>query len=111
MAHFFVDIHSCGDTSEVLAKYLLSKGIETSYKWGMFKGRSHAWLTCGNYIIDINADQFEEISNSVIVTADDTWYSKFENNSSKIEVFKDFNNNNHARLNNLYLNILNRIKS
>lgn len=35
----------CGNIAELLAKYLLSKGIETVYVWGKDKTeQSHAWL-------------------------------------------------------------------
>ena len=34
----------CGDTSCLLAEYLVSKGIPTLYVWGDYEGQTHAWL-------------------------------------------------------------------
>jgi len=99
----------CGDTSDLLAKYLLSKGIETSYAWGIYNGHSHGWLVYQNYIIDITADQFDEIKEKVVVTTDPTWYLKFKNTTKKIEAFVDFNTFNHERLSLIYETILSKI--
>ena len=55
----------CGDTSDLLAQYLLDKGIKTDYVCGTYwgkpdgNGQSHAWLMVDKYIIiDITGDQF-----------------------------------------------------
>lgn len=72
----------CGDTSELLAQYLKTKGIKTLYVWGQDPRGSHAWLVVEDelvnghmldhhildgaeyvqdgLIIDITADQFGE---------------------------------------------------
>lgn len=34
----------CGDTCYLLASFLLSRGIETIYVCGTYRGQSHAWL-------------------------------------------------------------------
>ena len=47
----------CGDTSDLLAQYLLDKGIKTDYVCGTYwgkpdgNGQSHAWLMVDKYII------------------------------------------------------------
>ena len=38
------------------------------------KQRSHAWLGRGTLVIDITADQFPDVSESVIVTLDSPWH-------------------------------------
>ena len=55
----------CGDTSDLLAQYLLDKGIKTDYVCGMYWGKTdgngqfHAWLMVDKcIIIDITGDQF-----------------------------------------------------
>ena len=55
----------CGDTSDLLAQYLLDKGIKTDYVCGTYwgkpdgNGQSHAWLMVDKHIIiDITGDQF-----------------------------------------------------
>jgi len=99
----------CGDASDLLAKYLLSKGIETSYDWGMYNGQSHGWLVYHNYLIDITADQFDEINEKVVVTNDATWYLKFRNPTKKLRTFEDFNIFNYERLNEIYEAIMRKI--
>lgn len=56
----------CGDTSDLLAHYLLQNGIQTDYVCGNYYGdpeggwQSHAWLELKNgIIIDITGDQFK----------------------------------------------------
>ena len=76
---------SCGDASLLLAKYL------QNMKCGMFDFvcgeisendehgfQTHAWLQRNDLIIDITADQFEEIESSVIITRNRSWYERFE---------------------------------
>ncbi|MNW28301.1 hypothetical protein D3C74_51230 [compost metagenome] len=43
----------CGDTSDLLAKYLLANGIKAEYVWGMWGDKSHAWLEINGYIITL----------------------------------------------------------
>ena len=56
----------CGDTSDLLAHYLLEHGIKTNYICGNYrnggieKWQSHAWLeTIDGTVIDITGDQFK----------------------------------------------------
>lgn len=56
----------CGDTSDLLAQFLLEKNIRTYYVCGTYRSgkfeniQSHAWLiTDSNIIIDITSDQFK----------------------------------------------------
>ena len=73
---------SCGDTAPLLGHYLTSLGLgEFDYVLGE-RGRygpetteqSHAWLQQGMAIVDITADQFEEIEDEVIVLEDSDWH-------------------------------------
>jgi hypothetical protein len=41
-------------------------------------GLYHAWLRQGSVIADIAADQFEEISEKVIVPVDSVWHESFD---------------------------------
>jgi hypothetical protein len=43
--------------------------------------RSHFWLEHDGLIIDISADQYPEIEQSVMVTADHSWHDGFTNQS------------------------------
>ena len=81
----------CGDTSDLLAQYLLDKGIKTDYVCGTYwdredeNGQSHAWLTVGKHIIiDITGDQFSgrptffNYDKSVYVSEEDDFHRLFE---------------------------------
>ena len=57
----------CGDTSDMLAQYLLDNGIKTDYVCGMYWGKTdgnvqtHAWLMVDkSIIVDITGDQFSD---------------------------------------------------
>ncbi len=71
---------ACGDTCEVLAEIL--KELEYGsfrYVAGRRKnGNSHAWLEQRGLIIDITADQFDEITESIYVGPSNSWYQQFE---------------------------------
>lgn len=56
----------CGDATDLIGLYLLQvHGIESEYVCGecLINNlyQSHAWLLCQGYIIDITADQFNDI--------------------------------------------------
>ena len=59
----------CGDTSDLLAEFLLKYGIRTEYVCGTYRDgtfenmQSHAWLLIDKHIIvDITGDQFRNNS-------------------------------------------------
>jgi hypothetical protein len=74
----------CGDTSLVLGQVLDDAGIRGfMYVCGnRYKGdgspSSHAWLQNGEWIVDITADQFPEVDESVIVTNKSEWHGLWE---------------------------------
>jgi hypothetical protein len=71
---------ACGDTCEVLAEILKELGHGSfQYIAGRREsGNSHAWLECNSTIIDITADQFDEISDPVYIGPSNPWYQSFE---------------------------------
>lgn len=71
---------ACGDTCEVLAELLGELGYGSfDYVVGCREnGNSHAWLERNSEIIDITADQFDEISDSVYIGPPNAWYQLFE---------------------------------
>lgn len=71
---------ACGDTCEILAEILKELGHGSfQYIAGRREnGNSHAWLECNSTIIDITADQFDEISDSVYIGPSNSWYKSFE---------------------------------
>ncbi|MGL5331147.1 MAG: hypothetical protein ACRDD7_17925 [Peptostreptococcaceae bacterium] len=75
----------CGDTSDLLAQFLLENQIRTYYVYGMYRGQSHAWLLTDNKtIIDITGDQFKDNSDflnydkSVYVGTEDDLHRLFK---------------------------------
>ncbi|NFL88076.1 hypothetical protein FDB24_16380 [Clostridium botulinum] len=68
----------CGDTSELLSKYLMENGIVVEYVNGVHNIQWHAWIEYRGYVIDVTADQFPDISDKVVITTDKQWHSKFK---------------------------------
>jgi hypothetical protein len=75
---------ACGEASLLLGIYLQENGIRNvEYVWGAAGVRSHAWLEVDGTIIDITADGFEDVDDSVLVTTDSSWHSRFEEQSRR----------------------------
>jgi hypothetical protein len=74
---------ACGDTSLVLGQVLDDHGIRgfeyvCGYKYKADgTTSSHAWLQKGLWIADISADQFPEVLDAVIVSADSAWHTEW----------------------------------
>ena len=69
----------CGDTALLLGKYLHEKGFGIPYYVSGWMGKkSHAWLELDGLIIDITADQFENISETVIVVRESDFHEEFK---------------------------------
>lgn len=68
----------CLDTSLMLAKYFHAKGFGISeLVSGCRENKSHAWLELDGLIIDITADQFDEVSEKIIVTKESEFHDSF----------------------------------
>lgn len=71
---------SCGDASVLLGEYLYQTGHG---QWDYVAGErepdlhSHAWLEQDGLIVDITADQFNDVDQPVIVTSDRSWHQQF----------------------------------
>lgn len=101
---------SCGDVTDLLGTYLQEKhGFEFDYvvgescrpeeQGGWF---SHAWLQCDSLIIDITADQFPDVSESVIITRDSAWHRTFERRRLRVADFRRGGSCEMAELRKLY---------
>jgi hypothetical protein len=84
-SHF--PVGCCGDTSNLLASYLFEKtGVVAEYCSGLYGGKdkeiySHAWLKVNGLIIDITADQFQDMGyplQAVYVGPPTSWYQSFQ---------------------------------
>ena len=75
---------SCGDTCLILGKYLkeLKLGDFKYVSGTIYKDNynyyTHAWLKQSQIIVDITADQFNDIQQKVIVTTNSSWHRKFD---------------------------------
>lgn len=106
---------SCGDTAELLARYLSMKKLGGfTYVWGQ-KGcqdddtfHTHAWLRRGGVIIDITADQFGG-QPPVIVTTDSTWHDSFEIMGQRSSDFDGRTEDMANRLAQIFARIVSRI--
>ncbi|NKC59074.1 hypothetical protein HED34_03745 [Vagococcus fluvialis] len=80
----------CGDTSFLLAQYLLKNNIKSYYAWGFFNNdeieelQSHAWLLLDNKktIVDITGDQF--MNDELFYNYDKSIYIGEEDNFHKL---------------------------
>lgn len=75
---------ACGDTSLILGQVLHDAGIKgfeyvcgNKYSDDGARCSSHAWLKNGELIVDITADQFPAVRESVIVTNRSEWHQQW----------------------------------
>ncbi|MDQ5827717.1 MAG: hypothetical protein M3441_26545 [Chloroflexota bacterium] len=107
---------SCGDAALLLGRYLQDCGLGPfNYVCGSIReegGRdfhSHAWLQRGDIIVDITADQFDEISEPVIVTRDHSWHDRFDGKVRNIADYKIYDANTKSVLSAVYRNVVTHI--
>ncbi len=82
---------ACGDTSLLIGSYLIDLGYSNiEYVVGLNGEQSHAWLECGDIIIDITADQFGSHINPIIVTRDRTWHNLFKDQKREPGDFREY---------------------
>lgn len=69
----------CADASLILAKFLEQKGFGIcKYVRGQKGIPTHAWLENEGFIIDITADQFDEIDEMVIVSKNSEFHLEYD---------------------------------
>ena len=106
---------ACGDTSLLLGFYLKQQGAGAwDYVSGMRgegDGRhSHAWIKQGDIIIDITADQFDEIEAPVIVTNASPWHDSFDTEILHEADFHVYDQATIIMLSSAYANILDTLE-
>lgn len=100
----------CGDASDLLSVYLYNNGISATTVSGEDGIQTHSWLEYCDIIIDITADQFEDIYEAIIVSKRSDWHQKFKNRR-EYKLCGDFNHlgPQSNRLNSLYDEIHNEM--
>lgn len=71
---------ACGYASSLLGEYFFALGLgQWSYVSGFKKqcSQSHAWIERDGVLVDITADQFNDISVSAWVTWSRSWHKQF----------------------------------
>ena len=82
---------TCGDISDILAEHLYSLGYEgIEYVCGMLDETSHAWLEIGENAIDITADQFDSVTESVLFQLPGIWHSRIEEQERRKAGYNQF---------------------
>jgi hypothetical protein len=90
-------IGCCGDTSILLGTFLSNIGYGVFYYYSGEKSdnqnsnqlKSHAWIQNEEgLIIDIAADQFPEISDTIIVTINSKWHSEWNGKKENLADYK-----------------------
>jgi hypothetical protein len=64
----------------MLGQYLGHLGLgEWNYKSGRLSGsgNTHRWIERERLLVDITADQFPDVTESVIVPTDGSWHARF----------------------------------
>ena len=87
---------SCGDATPLLGTYLIDRELgEFQYvlgkKYPSNKLQSHAWLQRDSLIVDITADQFDEVTQKVVVSRRSQWHRSFwQEVSHEVADFREF---------------------
>jgi hypothetical protein len=72
---------TCDHSSILLGRYLRENGfVDVQYVDKGSRGpnhETHAWLEVDGIIVDITANQFQDVSDAAIVTEDHSWHSSF----------------------------------
>lgn len=104
---------SCADTVLLLGAHLLDRGLGTFEAVGGVFGepgssdcRSHAWLERGSLIVDITADQFPDVTETVIVTRDNGWHRLFHTSNRGIADFRRYGPETATQLGAVYERLL-----
>ena len=108
---------SCGDTSLLLGTFLKDNDcgyfMYVSAVRGAHKDNSwetHGWLVQGDLVVDITADQFCEVRDSVIVTRDSEWHRQFFIDHCSPGDFRSYDQSTYTMLASVYDMIVDRAR-
>lgn len=103
---------SCGDAALLLGRFLRERGARdicyvlgrrpSGENWG-----SHAWLKVDGLIVDITADQFDEVEAPVIVAAASAWHAAWEIDRDRLPGdYRKYDEHTVAHLDALYARLM-----
>ncbi|MHA1637071.1 MAG: hypothetical protein ACTSUB_03555 [Candidatus Thorarchaeota archaeon] len=72
--------------------------VSGEYYFAPGKEQSHAWLEQDGLIIDITADQFDDVDVSIFISDDHEWYRQFENLDRTTSQIDEYNMPSAGRL-------------
>jgi len=82
--------NSCGLTSSFLGTFFKDQGFGVfEYFIADVPGGTHAWLQKNDIVIDITADQFDHITDRVIVSNSSIWHQSLDAESQGEADFRD----------------------
>lgn len=90
---------ACGDAALLLAKLLEDHGYgQFDYVGGRRADGWHYWLQRGSLVVDITADQFDEVGESVIVRDGSPWHSALNGVAENVADFMIYDERTGAAL-------------
>lgn len=90
---------ACGDGALLLAKFLEQHGHgQFDYMLGRRGDGSHAWLQRGSLVVDITADQFDEVGEPVIVRDGSPWHAALDGEAEHVADFIIYDSHTQATL-------------
>lgn len=108
---------SCGDATPLLGSYFIDLRIfEFDYYCGDYGSHadgtwsSHAWLQKDDIVVDITADQFQDVNDKVIVSTNSDWHRKLNGKGLHIADYRVYDGFALANLAEMYKRICQEIE-
>ena len=109
---------SCADASIILGAFLFDRGFGEFELTRGSRGRmdddnwgTHGWLTQGELVIDITADQFADIDKAVIVSRDSKWHNQFSIVGTNIAHFNTYDSHTSGSLGDAYRKVVSTLNA
>ena len=109
---------SCADASIILGAFLFDRGCGEFELTRGSRGRmdddnwgTHGWLTQGELVIDITADQFADIDKAVIVSRDSKWHNQFRTEGRNVAHFNTYDDRTRGGLSGAYRTVLDTLNA
>lgn len=102
---------SCGDASLLLGQFLRDSGFgDFDYvcgeKFHDNRTQTHAWLQRDGLIIDITADQFDDVDSPILITNDHAWHSQFVSEVKHVAGWEIYDDHTRSTLTRAYKTVV-----